>query len=195
MNELGLTALQQFGNGFSNDTTFAGAFLRADMFLDLKLTLDVIGHYNDNGTCAGIWTAADRMLDLNAAGMLFLRGAWLGVASKSEDNRFEPVFDNLFIGDAIKMSAIDAPFYYIQGDYTLPLDWPLSFGALCVAQTEDQRAQEADVYVSFQPRFGVESSWAWASEYLRVNAIYSQVNADDITDAVDTWKLELRWAL
>ena len=195
LSELGVTCLNEFGDGFTNSALFAAGYMKVELPLHVGFDGEVVSQWVDGNTALAWLVALEKNTDFAQLGTLFLRGGYLGAPdSGSPNERFSPSFANLFLGDVLKLDAVHAPLWYTQAMFTVPTAWPLHAGVMYVAQTADNHAGELDVELGFHPHFELSAGNFRPFENMSIRAIYSQVQADDLPDDLTTWKLEVRWA-
>ena len=195
LREAGVTVLNEFGSAFSNDATFAAAFIRAALPLGLGLGTEAVVQFEEGRTAQAYLADLDTQIGLDAAGSLRLHGGYLAAPDNSDTLRFAPTFANLFLGELLKLDAPHAPLYYAEAVHTLPLRWPVHAGCLYTAQAQDDRAQELDLEIGIQPHYPLRLLGVSWFNHASLNLIYSIVDADDLPEQVRAWKVELRWAL
>ena len=195
LDEAGVTAFNQFGSGFSNDATYVAAFLRNTLPFQTTLELEAIAQIEDATTRPAYYVKAAKAFDWDRAGLTTLNGGYIFAPGNDEKMRFSPEFANLFLGEALKLDAVHAPLYFGSIFHTISFAWPVYGGITYVSQTEDDKARELDVELGLSPRARWRIGNIPIMEHMLVRLIYSSVESDGLDGQLNTWRLEVRWAI
>jgi len=195
VDQVGLTFLEDFGSGFTENASFVAAFIKTGLPLQFRLGLEGVVQFEGGETATGYLIDLENSFSLSAAGVSTINGGYLGAPNNSDDLRFSPAFSNLFLGEALKLDSIQAPLFYGSLYHTIPLRWPVTAGVFYTAQTEDHKAREWDFEIGIQPREDLNIGNVPLLDHLTIRTIFSLVDADDLDDQLKTWKVEFRWAI
>ena len=195
LDEIGVTAFEQFGSGFSNNATYASVFVRNTLPFQTTLELEAIAQFENSTTRPAYSIKAAKSFDWDTIGLTALNGGYIAAPGNDAEMRFAPEFANLFIGEALKLDAVDAPLYYGSIFHTVPLAWPVYGGVTYVSQIEDDKANELDVEFGLSPRPGWKIAGIPILEHTTLRIIYSTVEADGLDGRLNAWRAEIRWAL
>jgi hypothetical protein len=181
--EAGLFFYEEFGSGFHTYKYYSGFFSTFALPMDISMKSEVIDQYIRNDHAITYFLKLEKMLTWNSGANSRVNIGYLGKVDIDEDAHFYPSFSNLFLGEIMRLDAIDLPLLSssFKHHFTGKLKPTLQFNA--VKQLSGNQSQEIDLLLGSK-----------MTSNLRITGIFSYLNSEILH--TDYWmtKLEIRFA-
>ncbi|MCD4773730.1 MAG: hypothetical protein K8R41_10155 [Bacteroidales bacterium] len=174
----------EFGSIIHDNKIYTGSLI--DIELPYNFSFQTGGIYQnmkDNNTIVFI-AALSKNLGWNNGSNTTIKGAFIGKANIDTDAKFQPLFSNLFLGEIMRLDAIDFPLWQseVKHNFTGKLKFHIALKA--VGQIEDSKTNEQDL------ELGIKTF----NNHLKLTAIFSRVETLAFPDDLYMAKMEMRVA-
>ena len=109
LEEMGLLFYEEFGTGFHEYKYFSGGFAQIQLPGDFEFKTELIDQYILNDHAVAYWLAVSKTKTWGNGSSSNLRISYLDKIDIDEQAHFYPAFSNLFLGEVLKLDAIDLP--------------------------------------------------------------------------------------
>ena len=181
---ISLIIYDEFGKIIPNNKLYIGSLI------DFKLpksfffqTGVVYQNMIDNNTIVYIFKLGKSKSWKNASNTK-LGLAYIGKANIDNSALFQPLFSNLFLGEVMRMDAVDFPLWNVELKHNFPGKIRFHIAVKAVGQIEGNKTNEQDLELGIKV----------FKNHLKVTGIFSHVNTNALPDDFMMARLELRLA-
>lgn len=182
--EVGAIVYEEFGDVFPDYKYYGGAFAKFNLPLDIGFKTEVLYQHVYKEKSIGYYLELNRSFDWSEGYNTLLGAAMLGKSEIDDNTMFYPSYTNLFIGEVMKMDALDLPvaqFYLKQNLDLLP---SMHFKVQYAKQLEESKTQELDLELS-----------AKFFKHLKISTIGGIITSDELKQDTYFGRIEFRLAL
>ena len=184
ISNIAIILYNEFGSIIPDNKIYTGSLI--DFKLPYEFVFQTGGIYQnmkDNNTIVFI-AALSKNLGWNNGSNTTLKGAFIGKANIDTDAKFQPLFSNLFLGEIMRLDAIDFPLWQseVKHNFTGKLKFHVALKA--VGQIEDSKTNEQDL------ELGIKTF----NNHLKLTAIFSRVETLAFLDDLYMARMEMRLA-
>lgn len=182
--EAGLFFYEEFGSGFHEYKYYSGAYASFTFWTQLNLKVEFVDQYIYNDHALAYFAEAEKVQSWSNGASTQLQLGYLGVINISEEAHFYPAFTNLFLGEVMRMDAIDLPLVYGSVKHVLPGKWKWNVQLNGAAQLQSYQSKELDLVLDFKP-----------IKNIRISGIGSVMSSELLESTYWMAKLEVRIAI
>lgn len=181
--EIGAFFYEEFGSGFHEYKYYSGAFAKMAFPANFTLKAELIDQYILNDHALAYWFSIEKPVKWNNGTSTQIDVSYLGKMDISANAHFYPAFSNLFLGEVMRLDAIDLPLVSASLKHQFNGKLKPTIQLNGVKQLRAEHSQEID-FIAGIKLFG----------NARLTGISSYVSSSLLTK--DYWmnKLELRIA-
>lgn len=174
----------EFGSIIPDNKLYTGSLI--DIELPYEFSFQTGGIYQnmkDNNTIVFIATLG-KNFGWNNGSNTTIKGAFIGKADIDTDAKFQPLFSNLFLGEIMRLDAIDFPLWQSEIKHNFPGKLKFHVALKAVCQIEDSKTNEQDL------ELGIKTF----NNHLKLTAIFSRVKTLAFPDDLYMARMEMRVA-
>lgn len=184
LDEIGTFFYEEFGEGFHEYKYYSGAFTQVLFPYNIELKGELVNQYILNDHALAYWFSLTKSNSWGNGSSTKFKVAYLDKINIDNNAHFYPAFANLFLGEVLKLDAIDLPLasltikHYFNNKYkpTLQLNG--------VMQIKRDRSSELDILA------GVK-----LFNHMRITGILGYMSSDLLEQDYWLTRLEVRIAL
>ena len=183
VSNVGLIFYAEFGKIIPNPKLYTGSLVDFNLPLKMKLqTGGVFQNMQDNNALVYI-AKLNRGFMWNSGAITQIGGAYIGKYDIVHDAIFQPLFSNLFIGEIMRLDAVDFPLWQasVKHRFTGKLKFHVGFKA--VGQIYDNQTFEMDLEAGLK-----------LFKHAKITTIFSRVQTKALPEDIYMARLELRIA-
>jgi hypothetical protein len=181
--EYGFIYYQEFGEGFHDYKYYFGALAEINLPSDIVMKTEAVYQYLPGDRTVVYMAEAEKPFTWADASNTNIRIGWFGQVN-IDPGYFYPAFSNLFLGEVVRLDAIDLPAGYASIRHSFPGESRLYIKLRAVAQTQKNHIAE----------FDLESGVKFL-EHFKLSSIFSLINADALEETTWLARFELRAAI
>lgn len=182
--ETGMFFFEEFGMGFHEYKYYSGFFAAFNVFDFLELKSQVVDQFIYNDHALAYFLEAEKVINWIGGNSSQIQLGYLGKFDITESAHFYPAFTNLFLGEVMRMDAIDLPLSYASVKHMFTGKRKLSVEIKGVAQLKGSQSRELDCILDLKP-----------FKNIRLSGIGSVMNSELLDSPYWMAKLELRIAI
>ncbi|MEA2043096.1 MAG: hypothetical protein U9N85_11170 [Bacteroidota bacterium] len=183
VSNIGLIVYDEFGEIIPNNKLYLGTLV--DFNLPAGFTLQTGGVYQNmelNNTLVYI-ASLGKSLTWGSGAYTKLGAAYIGKYNIDEDAIFQPLFSNMFLGEIMRLDAVDFPLWQASLNHNFPGKLKFNIGLKAVGQIEANKTSEIDL------EFGMK-----LFNHAKITTIFSWVDSQLFPEDIFMSRLELRIA-
>ncbi len=176
--------MREFGKGFDEKKLYLGPTLSLALPFSMELNNELIYQYISEEQNLAFITKLNRNFNWSSGALTQVSLGYYGAFSINEGSRFYPAFSSLYIGEVMRLDAMDMSFIEFSVKQKMPLPFHPSVKISYMQQTELNHTSELDLQLGLQLFKG-----------FKIWGIYSNINSDELSDDVNMMKFEARWGI
>ena len=183
VSNVGLVLYAEFGKIIPTPKLYVGSIVDFNLPLKIQLkTGSVFQNMPDNNALVYI-AKLNRSFMWNSGGITQIGGAYIGKYNIDNDALFQPLFSNLFIGEIMRLDAVDFPLWQasVKHNFTGKVKFHIGFKA--VGQIYDNQTFEMDLEAGLK-----------LFNHVKITTIFSRVQTMALPEDIYMGRLELRVA-
>jgi hypothetical protein len=183
MEEMGLFFFEEFGTGFHEYKYYSGTFAKISLPAKFAVKAEIVDQYILNDHAIAYWVSIEKPMIWSNGTSTQIDMSYLGKLDISDDAHFYPAFSNLFLGEVMRLDAIDLPLLSgsVKHHFNGKLKPTIQLNG--VMQFQGENSREIDFIA------GVK-----LFDHARLTGIASYISSDLLTKDYWMTKLELRIA-
>ncbi len=147
----GLFFYEEFGSGFHEYKYYTGMFAGISFPENFTFKAELIDQYILNDHALAWWASLEKLLYWGNGQSSGITLGYLGKFDISQGAHFYPAFSNLFLGEVMKLDAIDLPLLSGTVKHYCNGKWKPTIQFNGVYQPEGNQSRELDVLLGFKP--------------------------------------------
>lgn len=109
LNETGAFFYEEFGSGFHEYKYYSGVFSQFTLPFDTELETELVDQYILNDHALAYWLSLSKAESWGDGSSTNFKLSYLGKFNINDGAHFYPAFSNLFLGEVLRLDAIDLP--------------------------------------------------------------------------------------
>ncbi len=183
INNIGFLMMREFGKGFEENKIYIGPTISLSLPFSIELNNELIYQYISKDQNLAYIGKLNRNFNWNSGTLTQLSLNYFGSFGINAGSRFYPAFSSLYIGEVMRLDAMDMSLIQFSVNQKIPTIFHPSIKISYMQQTELNHTSELDLQVGLQLFNG-----------FKIWGIYGIINSDELDDKVDMMKIEVRWA-
>ncbi len=183
LEEVGLVAYQEFGEGFPYEKYWYGGFVNLKIPLDIDMKLELLGQSVPNHSAIIYFAELHKNIFWTKAGNLDMKAGYFGKLNIDKQAQFMATFSHLYLGEVMRLDGRDIPVAYGSVIHTFPWDVRVHFKVTAISQIKKDRISEIDF------ELGV-----LIFNHIKLTPIYSYITSKN-NDPMSMVRLEIRGAI
>jgi hypothetical protein len=183
ISNVGFIFYDEFGKIIPDNKLYVGSLI--DFNLPAKFTFQTGAVYQSmkNNNALVYIANLGRSLTWNSGAYTKFNAAYIGKYNIDDNALFQPLFSNMFMGEVMRMDAVDFPLWRASVKQKFPGKLKFDITLKAVGQMENNKTNEIDIESSLK---------LW--NHLKLTAILSRVNTKALTNDIYMARLEIRAA-
>lgn len=146
--EVGAIFYNEFGSVFPDYKYYGGFFSKFNLPLDLELKTELLYQYVYKENALGYFVELNKNFDWSDGYNTLVGAAMVGKFDIDANSMFYPSFTNLFMGEVMKMDALDLPVVQAYAKTDFPWFDNMYFKVQYAGQTAGYHTKEIDLELS-----------------------------------------------
>lgn len=186
LNNVALILYDEFGQEdyIPENKIYVGSLLDFSLPQDFFFQTGGIYQNMENNNSVAYIAKLGRNLTWKDASNTKISGAYIGQLNVDEDALFQPLFSNLFLGEIMRMDAVDFPLWQATIKHRFPGKLKFHIAVKGVGQVEKSNTNEQNI----------EMGVMLFKNHLKVTLVGSHVSTDLLPNDFNTARLEMRLA-
>ncbi len=184
INNIGFLMMQEFGKGFDGKKLYLGPTLSLSLPFSFELNNELIFQHISQEQNLAFICKLNRNFNWKSGALTQFALGYYGAFGINSGSRFYPAFSSLYIGEVMRLDAMDMSFVQLSVNQKMPLLLHPSIKLSYMQQTELNHTSEIDIQLGLEVFKG-----------FKVWGIYSNIKSDELKDAVNMMKFEVRWGI
>jgi len=183
ISNIGFIFYDEFGKIIPDNKFYFGSLI--DFNLPSKFTFQTGAVYQSmSKNNALVYIASlGRSITWNSGAYTKFNAAYIGKYNIDENALFQPLFSNMFLGEVMRMDAVDFPLWRASVKQKFPGKLKFDITLKAVGQIENNKTNEIDIESSLKP---------W--KHIKITTILSRVETNAIPNNIFMGRLEIRAA-
>jgi len=183
LKQAGLIFYEEFGKGYEEYKFYYGALAKFSMPASLDFKVELLYQQMFKENMVACFLEIDRQFIWKSGHMTKLIAGYISKIEISDSAKFYPTFSNYYMGEVMRMEAIDIPILKASIQHNISGKLKLYIRLRGVQQMESHKIREIDFET------GVK-----ILKHIKLTAIFSQINADGLSEDYYLARFEIRAA-
>lgn len=183
LSEAGMFFYEEFGKGFHEFKYYSGIYSTIELPLGLMLKGQITNQYILNDRAISFWFLLQKTITWNSGTLSQISANYFEITEIDEGASFYPAFSNLFLGEVMRLDAIDLPLVSASIKHQFKGKWKPDFQLKAVQQLKGNKSGEIDLLIGVKP-----------NRRLRATGIFSYMHSELLEIDYLMAKLEMRIA-
>jgi hypothetical protein len=181
--ESGIFFYEEFGSGFHEFKYYSGAFSAIQIPWSIQLKGQLVDQYILNDHALAFYISAQKNLAWRNGNHTQIDATYLGKINLTPNAHFYPAFSNLFLGEVMRLDAIDLPLLSGSIKHHFGGKFKPSLQLNAVSQINGSQSREADLIAGIK-----------LVGHARLTGILSYISSELLTQDYWMTRMELRIA-
>lgn len=182
--EVGLVFIEEFGSSFHTYKYYSGLFAEVILANFINLRAEVVDQYIPDYHTIAFWINLQKDLNWGKTGNTNLSITYLEKIDIDTDALFYPSFSNLFMGEVMRLDAIDLPLIKAAAQHRFLGKKHARIELNGLWQINNENTREYDLLFGLKP-----------TKNIRLTTIFSYLDSEKLDSAYWMARLELRIAI
>ena len=181
LSNVGIIVYDEFGKIIPDNKLYVGSLL--DFNLPAKFTLQTGAIYqnmSDNNAMVYIANLG-RSVTWSSGAYTKFNAAYIGKYNVDDNALFQPLFSNMFLGEVMRMDAVDFPLWKASIKHNFPGKIKFDITLKAVGQLEGNKTNEFDIESSLK---------LW--NHVKLTGILSRVDTEALPEVIYMARMEIR---